>query len=66
MQGYGQGMPNATSLGTGVGACGALASPGQGSEVSDVLESNGRPVGDDEVAILNPYQQQMAMQGVDF
>ena len=66
-QGYGQEMPHATSLGTSVGACGALASAGEGSEVSDVLESNGKVMGDGEdCAILNPYQQQMAMQGVEF
>lgn len=62
----GLGMAYATSLGTNVGACGALTSPGLGSEASDVLESNGKVVGDDDVSILNPFQQQMAMQGIDF
>lgn len=65
-QGYAQEMPRDMSLGTSVGACGALTSPGQTSEVSDVLESNGKVIGDDDVSILNPYQQEMAMQGVEF
>lgn len=59
-------LTRATSISTGVGACGTLGSPGVASEVSDVLEDNTKIVGDDDVAILNPYQQKMSMQGIEY
>jgi hypothetical protein len=31
-----------------------------------LLEDNGKPVGDDDVAILPPCQQKMSMQGIEY
>ena len=62
----GPGMARVASTGTGVGACGALGSPGVASEASDVLETNPNAKMMDDNAILPPYEQGLAKDGVQY